>query len=261
MLKAGRLERLGRIQIVDLEIAATFYGEAFLPHPFRWAKQGQFSTLNEHRDYARSVPDRLSHGDLGLLQTWFDTYRRSDIRVECNVNAIDPEGSGAQVLAHRLGDSGYLATQVPGENEIDIFGVSPYELADAVVSRIKLTRPGRHAEISVPGMVERLPEEAPDRSHSIRENLELEPVRIVSVSVDEIAAFSLIQSNWRPARFWGFDPEKSLVAWGTRKGDGDYISVPSLSGEAKPMARSDLIGRINRLIAEDIVALREARGQ
>ncbi|TDZ98789.1 hypothetical protein [Mycobacteroides salmoniphilum] len=256
------LKPLGQIQIVDLEIAATFYGEEFLPHPFRWAKPGKFSTLNEYRDYARSVPDRLSHGDLRLLQTWFDTYRRSDIRVECNVDAFAAEGSGAQVLAHRLGTSGYLATQVPGENEIDIFAVSPYELADAVVSRIALTKPGRHPEISVPGMLERIPEETSDSAaHSIRENLQLDAVPIVSVSVHEIAVFSLIQSNWRPARFWGFDGEKSLVAWGTRKGDGDYISAPSLSGEAKPMAESDLIGRINRLIADDIVALREARGQ
>lgn len=260
-MKAGRLERLGQIQIVDLEIAATFYGEESLPHPFTWVKPGQFSTLNEYRDYARSVPDRLVHGDLSLLQTWFDTYRRSDIRVECYVNAIDPEGLGAQILAQRLGDSGYLATQIPGENEIDIFAVSPYELADAIVSRIELTKPGCHPEISVAGMAELFPEEPPNRPHSIRENLELDAVPVVSVSVDEIAVFSLIQSNWRPARFWGFDREKSLVAWGTRKGDGDYISVPSLSGEAKPMDRSDLIGRINRLIAEDIVAVREARGQ
>ena len=54
------------------------------------------------------------------------------------------------------------------------------------------------------------------------------------------------------------DPGKNAAVWVRIKDDGDYLYQPDFS-QAKPMSRPMLAERIDRLISEDVKALRQFR--
>ena len=86
-------------------------------------RPSRFSTRNEFVDYARSVPDRLNHGDLRTFRRCAAAYAHADIRVECHVQYIPADTPSIRVVAHRVGDLGFLAKQRPDEDVIDVYEV------------------------------------------------------------------------------------------------------------------------------------------
>jgi hypothetical protein len=78
------------------------------------------------------------------------------------------------------------------------------------------------------------------------------------VADDQVAAVATIQTRWQPPRSWGVDWTKNFVAWIRVEADGDYIYTSDFS-HAVPLTERHLRGLIDRLIAEDVSALRRQR--
>lgn len=253
------LKRVGRIGLNDLAAISEFSGRDFLPYPFVFRRPVE----GDSYDNAVTAPDRFKHGDLQLFKPWFTTYMSADIRVECEVRHLGGVDTPKQrIMAHRSGQSGFIATQ-SGDDPVEVFALSPFELGPAVAGTAALTKPGKNPRIVIP---EYVPPAAP-RTRGDTEVGALAPLNRTGVfsydytKVPETAVtmYATAQSHWQPARNWGLDRYKRAIAWVGIKGDGDYIYTPDNS-HATPLNARILSERINQLIAEDVLALRAFRG-
>lgn len=251
--------KIGSIGLLDLDIINSFYGRDFLPFPFMLTQPTRFSWHDEYIDYARTVPDRFHHGDLRIFQECAGSYANADIRVECHVQYISADTPSIRVVAFRLDQLGFLAKQRPDEDIIDIDELSPYLLGPAVADSVALDNPGRRSGIVIPEYAPAPGSATTSDDISIRHTIEPEP-SATKVAHAEVTAFGTVQSHWRPTRNWGVDPSKSLAAWVRIKDDGDYLYKPDFS-EATPMTRPALAEQIDRLISEDVKALRQFRNE
>ena len=144
--------------------------------------------------------------------------------------------------------------------------MSAFDLGAAVAGAVGLTEPGSHHRIIVPGYVGYFTdpiavEDSDDYSvSSVRVAADQPPAPTHSVVADdEVTAIATIQSRWQPARRWGVDWTKNLIACVRADADGDYIYAPDFS-HAVPVTEQSLGERIDRLIAVDITALRHQHG-
>ncbi|MFA4080856.1 ESX secretion-associated protein EspG [Mycobacteroides salmoniphilum] len=247
------MKRIAQVELVGLDAISEARGREFMPHPFAHTKSSPFSGMDEYTRYANDLLDRVDHGDLSELGKWFSSYVTADLRVECSVSTRDePQG---RIVAHRSGDSGYLAIQQPDDDVIDVYTLSPFELGAAIAGSVTSPNPGKHSRIVIPELT---------RSASPRES---ESISVTStrvqlaqaaegtvVSRSQIAMFARAQSRRQPAREWGFDRQKKAVVWVRINDDGDYIYAPGFT-YLTPMSMRDLSQRIDRLIAEDIASI------
>ncbi|WP_157895791.1 hypothetical protein [Mycobacteroides chelonae] len=247
------LKRIAQVELVGLHAISEARGREFMPHPFAHTKSSPFSGIDEYTRYTHSLLDRVDHGDLGELGKWFSSYLAADLRVECSVSTRgEPQG---RIVAHRAGDSGYLAIQQPDEDIVEIFALSPFELGAAIAGSINFSHPGKHARIAIPEL-------ARPASHQESESVSVASTRVqlthapggTVVSRSQIAMFGRAQSRRQPAREWGFDRQKKAIVWVRINDDGDYIYAPGFA-YLTPLTARDLSQRVDRLIAEDIAAI------
>ena len=256
-MSTADLRKIGSIDLLDLDIISRFDGRDFLPYPFMFTQPSRFAWHNEYVEYARSVPDRFHNGDLHTFQECARSYANADIRVECHVQCIAADTPSVRVVAARCDQAGFLAKQRPDEDVIDIYELSPYLLGPAVAESVALKKPGRRSAIVVPEYAPVTTNAGASEDFTSRHTIEGAP-SATQVPGTEVAAFGTVQSHWRPTRHWGIDPGKNAAVWVRIKDDGEYLYEPDF-GEAKPMRRPMLAERIDRLISEDVKALREFR--
>lgn len=255
ILKAD-LRPIGNIDVVDLDIISRAYGRDFLPYPFMLTRPPTFGSHDEYVSYATSVPDRFNHGDLRNFRRWGASYVRAEIRVECHVQYIPADTPSVRILAHRLGELGYLAKQRPDEDVVDVYEVSPYDLGRAVADAVDLVGPGQLSEIIVPEMIPVSDGAGTGEDLIVRDAVDI-PVA-AEIGRADITAFGSVQSHWHPTRSWGLDRGKNAAVWVRVKDDGEYLYLADFS-MAKPLKRPALAERIDMLIAEDVAVLREFR--
>ncbi|OBA78579.1 hypothetical protein A9W99_23170 [Mycobacterium sp. 1164966.3] len=251
------LSRVGNIELLDLKIISEYYGRAFMPYPFMQMRTDPFANYDEYDAYARSVPDRYNHGDLRVFKKWFSSYLDADLRVECSMQYADSNSAGLRMVAHRLDQSGFLAIQKP-DDVVEVLTLSPYDLGAAIAGTVELSGPGKHPAIVIPEYRQRHSAQPTDELVSVRKS----PAAPAEVSVRsaDVTVLARVQSDWQPARDWGFNRSKNAVVWVRLNDDGEYLYVPDFSC-AKPMAARELSDRIDQLIAEDVQVLRELRGR
>ena len=253
------LDQIGSIELTDLDIISRSAGRDFLPYPFMLTRPSRFSSENEYLEYATSVPDRFNYGDLRTFRRWAVSYVYSEIRVECHVQYIPADTPSVRMVANRVGELGYLARQreVPDEDIVDVYEVSPYDLGRVIAESAGLTRPGSQPAIVIPEYV--APADNSDAAEDFRV-LDTIDTTIAHVRRADVTAFATVQSHWRPTRRWGLDPGKKAVVWVRIRDDGEYIYSPDFR-RARPLTETILAERIDKLIAGDVAALRNFRDE
>ncbi len=251
------LRTVGSISLLDLDIISQFYGRDFLPFPFMFTQPSRFSRRDEYAAYAREVPERFNNGDLAIFQQCAGAYTGGDIRVECHVQHIPADTPSIRVVAVRIDQTGFLAKQRPDEDVIDIYELSPYLLGQAVADSVVLEKPGRRPVIIVPEYAAAPKGAGTSEDLTIHRPIDGAP-DVIEVPRADMTALGRIQTHWRPTRRWGIDPGKKFAVWIRVKNDGEYLYKPDLT-EATPMTRPILADRIDRLISEDVKALRQFR--
>jgi hypothetical protein len=266
-MSTAELREIGSISLLDLDIISKSYGRDSLPFPFMFTQQTGFPSRDEYVEYARSVPDRFNNGDLARFQECAGVYANADIRVECHVQYVPADTPSVRIVAYRLDQFGFLAKQRPDDDVLDFYALSPYLLGSAVADSVALKKPGRQSAIVIPGY--------PRARNNARINIgagvnigasdgvaiqhTIEPAPdAAEVALGEVTAFGRVQTHWRPTRNWGIDPGKSHAVWVRIKDDGEYLYKPDFSA-ATPVTTPRLAERIDRLISEDIKALRQFR--
>lgn len=250
------MEEVGSLDLVDLDALNKLHGGGFLPFPLRFTRPGRFASANEAEAHAASVSDRFRHGDLRTFTQCVTAYSTADIRVECHVQHIPADIPCGRVLAYRAEQLGFLVTQQPEQDVVDVYTVSPYDLGAAIAEAVPLAEPGGHHAIVVPEYAPRT-EDVFDSDEFVIGDRRATSTEVL-VPAAEVVVYSMIQSHWQPAKKWGRDPSKPALIWVGVDGDGDYVYADDQS-HATPMTRRLLRERIDALIADDIEALREYR--
>ncbi|QCH25763.1 ESX secretion-associated protein EspG [Mycobacteroides salmoniphilum] len=250
------LNRVGSIETFGVEALSEFHGRDFLPHPFAHTRPSPFADYDAYRGYAAAMLDRINHSEYNGIQQWFATYVNADLRVECTIDRRD--APRVRLVAHRSGPLGYLATQKPDDDVIEVYSVSPLELGAALAGWSALTRPGSHSKLNIPEYAPDPPRLADSDGDTvgIRHKVETSDVKVAPRS--HAVVLGRVQSHWRPAREWGFDRHTRGVVWVRIEGDGEYIYTPDYS-HLTPLTTRNLATRIDELIAADVQAVRESR--
>ncbi|WP_264990705.1 ESX secretion-associated protein EspG [Mycobacterium kiyosense] len=239
--------------MLDLGMISNYLGREFLPFPFVPTLPNRFADFGAYNAHARTLPDRVNHGDLKVFKTWFATYAEADVRVECRVQYFPVHLPSTRLLAHRCGDRGFLASQ-HSDDVVELFALSPYDLGPAIAGMVELTRPGPRPRVVIP---EYVPQSLRDSKEvAAQPNWGSGPV--IDVPSAEVTAYATVQSHRLPARAWGLDQDTDAVVWVRIKDDGEYIYNPDYRW-AQPMTRRYLSERIDNLIAADIAAVRRQR--
>jgi len=267
-LRQPHLSRIGAVDLADLAAICLSQGRDGLPFPL-------FATpLRTTEAAGFSAPDGIATGDMGAIWKWADAWTRADIWLECRVGHTDRTIADTRIVACRTGELGYLGIQRPEEPIVDAYTLSAYELGSAVAHSVGLTKPGKRSQITVPGYDGRIPgssrplpgsADAHDEDDAHYSKSVLSSGRVARRSstaaiVDaDVTATGVVQSRCKPARSWGIDWTAALVTWVQIADDGDYLYTREQT-HATPAGPDDLSARIDRLIAADIAALRNARG-
>lgn len=248
--------QVGTLDLLDVNAISEFHGRDFLPYPFMFTQGPRFATRDEAAAYVGAVPDRLLHGDLNRFLECLIAYDAADIRVECRVQYIPADTPSLRLIGYRAGHLGFLASQRPDADLIDVYTVSPYDLGQAIADAVSLSQPGMHSAIVIPEYVPRGKVEY-DRGDFMVHDRPASELG-VTVPASEVTAYATVQSHWRPTRRWGLDRGKRALVWVRVNDDGEYMYVSDQS-HARPMTRPALREEIDRLIADDVAILREFR--
>lgn len=252
------LSRVGRIDLTDLHAISLYHGREFMPYPFVVRDPERCNIYARTTGSTDSAPDRFNHGDLRLFRQWFTTFLSADIRVECNVQYPGMDTPSQRMLAHRLGGLGFLAIQT-ADHEVDVFTLPPHQLGSAVAGSTALTTAGKHAQIIVPEYVSRPSPAAVTNGAATTLSIPIiTSPTMTKIPESQVTVYATVQSHWRPAREWGFDRTKDAAVWVRIKDDGDYLYARDYS-HAKPMTARNLRDAVDRLISDDILALKRFR--
>jgi hypothetical protein len=250
------MDPVGEISVDDLAALGRLQGQEGVPYPFGYTPHKQ-----------RREP-RSSVADLSVFREWTDAYVAAEIWVACRVHHSDADIPGRRILAYRAGETGYLACQRSNDDTIEVSRLPALDLGTAIASAVGLAAPGKQPRIVIPGYIGYFAG-ATASHYDDGDDDEAFAVRVVAhrssrpadavVADDKVTAVATIQSRWQPPRKWGVDWAKSFIAWIHVDADGDYIYTPEFS-HAIPLTEQVLRERIDRLIAEDVSALRRRRG-
>ena len=258
------MHRVGEVSLGDLEVIGRLQGQEGLPYPF-----GYTHPYEERDARTACAAERLDDGDLSAFREWTGAYVTADIWVTCRVHHGCVDIPDRRILAYRAGDAGYLASQRSHDDVIEVFTLAAGDLGAGIARSIGLTQPGGQPRIVVPGYVGYFADTATDTDYADSDDDEVFSVRAAvhrpsrsadpMVADDDVAALAIIQSRWQPARSWGVDWAKPVVACVRIVDDGDYVYTPDFS-HAVPVAEPALIEAIDRLIVEDVAVVRHQRG-
>lgn len=254
------LEDLGCITLADLAGICKLMGLEYLPYPFftrAWLPQ-----TPEHAD---SIVPRFAHGDLSVFRHWIHSYANADIWLECQVHYVAADVAATRIMACRANQFGYVASQRPDDDVVDVFAVSPLEIGPAVIAAAGPVTPGAHDRIVAPPCfvdLRRDDNRATDEGDGGYE-FSLVPVApqrraATVVSRSDVEMMAVVQSHCTPARAWGLTRDNRAVCWVGVTGDGHYAYTDDFT-HATPATEQVLSGRVNRLLAEDVRTLRQRR--
>jgi hypothetical protein len=255
---ATRLRRVGVLDLRDLDVIAASCGYETLPYPFMFTRRSRWATEDEAAAHASDVRARFRDGDLTRFAEAASAFTAAEIRVECHVQYLPATTPSVRVLGFRSGQLGFVARQRVDEDgeTVAVDALSPYDLGTAIRDAVPLTRPGRHRMIVVP---EYAPTPRDDDEDLVVQMDTGVGRRDVVVPSRLIRAYGVVQSHWTPARTWGPDRLRPKLTWLGVQDDGDYLLDPTRA-YATPLTPSMLREAIDRLIADDVAALRARRG-
>ncbi|KAA0096632.1 hypothetical protein CIW49_18305 [Mycolicibacterium sp. P1-18] len=247
---------VGALDLFDLQLLNERWGRDSLPYPFMLTRPARFEFLDEVAGYAAQLPDRLRSGDLTNFARCLNALRHADVTVTGHVQYVPADTPSIRVLAFRTGQSGYLLEQRADADVVDVYTVSPFELAAAVATAMRLESPGCHPLVVNAEHTPSRPAVVDDDDVVVRHGMTAE--RGVKTSISQLSAYAQVQSNWRPGREWGIDSRKDSLVWVRIKDDGDYLGAPDRSSGI-PLTANLLRERIDGLIAADVEWLRQSR--
>lgn len=189
-------------------------------------------------------------------------YVDADIWVECRVHYRPEERADTRIMAYRVGESGFIATQRSEADVVDVYELSAYGLGAAIADLVELSHPGSRNRIVIPTYVDYFARTAPDPEDGYATTSVQVPVAgsaVQRVPSAEVAALAIVQSHSRPARAWGVDWDNKFLVWLRIRDDGDYIYDEDFR-HAVPLSQTQLRNRIDGLIAEDVALVRRRRG-
>jgi hypothetical protein len=202
---------VGVIDLGDLSAISRLNGRDGLPYPFAHAHPHKQS-----EKLSAAGVDRLDREDLSEFRGWMDAYIAVDIWVACRVHHRNSDTPGRRILAYYAGQTGYIAAQRINEDVVEVSELSAVDLGAVIAGSVGLIRPGRmQPGIVIPGYVGYFAHEATpddDEVYAVcvgdRSSQHEHPV----LTDEDVAAIALIQSRWQPARKWGVDRTKTVVA-------------------------------------------------
>jgi hypothetical protein len=262
------LKRVGSVELTDWIGMCAGQGDG-IPYPLWRTRRDPYWGVVE-----QGLPPFAErfHGELGPLQEWAETYARADIWVECRVRAFASDLNDIRLVAHRMGEAGFVATQRPIGDVVDVYRLSTLDIGAAVADRADLVRPGTRPSIAIAGFLDNFigtgigPDslsvddsgEEDDYGFSVRH---IEPTRSdsVRISCDDVLLLATVQSHCDPLQIRGVDWGRDVAAWVRVKGDGDYIYAAGRD-RLVPVNSQTLRGKVDELIAADVRTLRKRRG-
>lgn len=250
---------VGTIDLADLDALCELRGAEFLPYPL--VRQHDAAGLD-----VSSVAARFDDGDLRAFRDWIETHGNADVWVECRVLYRDDDIPDARLSACRSGGSAFLAAQRPGQNLVDVYELSPPDLAAAIADGIRPSGPGSYPQIVIPKYINYFRESAADFAdfddfdgeddYEVTIRADRPAVeRAATVRDADVVALATIQSHCEPARAWGVDWAKDFLVWVQLDGDGDYIYAAEFQ-HAVPATHETLRNRIDGLIEADLAESR-----
>lgn len=257
-LTTATTKQAGTITLVDLAALSEYYGHDTSPYPLPRGDHSIFANYHEYQTYARSVPDRLLHGDLAPLREWADvTLGNADITVACR---IDNAATSLDIIATRAGHAGYLAYRKTSEPNLHVVKLDPLRLGEAVTRLAKLNRPGTRFRVAMTARAAnpQEPERETDVATEIRDQVAPAAQALPLIRAEGVTGSGALQTSWKPRTEWSFDFDKPIIRWYYTDG-GDYL-VTDDKDIATPVNHAQLCDRINRSIAQDIAVIKRNRG-
>lgn len=249
---------IGSISVADL--AALCVSEGFeLPYPFAHTRQS--SMMDPESLLATAFLDGSETGVFRAFGPWMSAYVHADIWVECRTHYAPEQRPDARIMACRVGESGFVASQRPDEDVVDVYELSAYGLGAAIAELVELSDPGSRERIVIPRYVDYFARTDPDLedSYTMSVRVPVAGLAVHRVSGADMVALATVQSHSRPARAWGVDWDSKFLVWVRISDDGDYIYDEDFS-LAVPLTQAKLSERIDQLIAEDVALVRRRRG-
>lgn len=262
------LRHVGGLDVYDIVGICEPNGFGGLPFPF-WQHENRWplKTLVQVSETVSSLED----GSLRSLAPWVETYRQADIWVACRVEPCARGAVDKRLVAHRKGDTGFVASQRAGTDGVEVFELDARTLGSAIAESVGLERPGSRPSIQIPGYLDNFIDELASRDSSETDDDEFDNFGFTTQVVqshgrgtritdyDQVIAMGTFQSRCDPATSWGIDWAKTVVVWVRIKGDGDYVFSADLK-TATPVTVQRLAERFDQAIAEDVAAVRIRRG-
>jgi len=248
--------RLGTLTVLDLHIFCQEYGRGFLPYPFRFTKPTPYQYEEELNGYRADLLERFTAGEFDHLRRWLDVaLREAEIRVDSMfMNASEVT---AALSATRWQEVGFIANQ-DADDVISVSQVSAYDLGPEIGKRAELSgKPGTYPKATIPSLNIHTRSSQPSSTEPIIADdvtvLDSVPV----IPFKELVAGGEIHTDYRPPKQWAPDRTKEFIGW-INTADGDYV-VQAPYEYATPVTRTQLIDKIDRLIAGDAAEIRELR--
>ncbi|MGO4615052.1 ESX secretion-associated protein EspG [Nocardia sp. 2YAB30] len=240
-------------ELTDLEFAAAWAatGEEQLPQPLLYTSRTELLEDSERELRQAATQARTNHG--AALDPVLAALGRPDIRVVVHGRSpADPENPKGQIRLHacRLGSTGYLVTQLPGETiwhsgGYTITELDALELAKTVVDALPMVGPGRHRDIV-------LPEGDVDHGDIIRARAR----RFLALPAVTTGTITVIQGH---SAFGPRGISSRTVRWCDLLDDGRYV----ITGRPPAATGADvrrMTAAINNAIAHVVTAIQEERG-
>ncbi|OBJ63130.1 ESX secretion-associated protein EspG [Mycobacterium asiaticum] len=250
---------VGTIDLADLDALCQLRGAEFLPYPL--LREG---VPVETGAGAPSVAARFDGGELQVFRDWIETHEHADVWVECRVLYRDDDTPDTRLSACRSAGLGFLAAQRPGQDLVDVFELSPPDIAAAIAQGVRPSGPGSHPQVVIPKYVNYFRGSAAesagfddfDDDYEVTIRADRPGVEQATVVRDaDVLALATIQSHCEPARAWGVDWAKDFLVWVQLDADGDYIYDAEFQ-HAVPATYETLRSRIDRLVEVDLAESR-----
>lgn len=259
-----KMRRIGDIDPLDLRILFESYGLEFLPYPIAQYGTRSFGSADKYDAHAATVRLRFEDGDLAIFRSPLAiVLSEPDIRVEYYAHNLVADEHVHRVAFFRKGQQACLLRQLGTDDQVEIGTLSAFDIGSAITVMAPPLNPGTLSTVTIEGYTDS-GDDSPEDSCGEDGSEPTVWQRVSSgralphIAADEIEAFASVQSDWRPARNWGRDPDKELIRWVYTK-QGTYL-VARDGKTAAPATSAALLTRIDKSIAADAASLRKTRG-
>lgn len=257
-----KMRRIGDVDPLDLRILFESYGLEFLPYPIAQYGTRTFGSAEKYDAHAATVRPRFESGDLASFRAPLAIIlSEPDIRVEYYAHNLAADEHIHRVAFFRKGQQACLLRQLGTDDRVEIGTLSAFDIGSAIAVMAPAVKPATLPAVTIDGYTdsEDDSEEGNEEGSETTVTQRVSPGRsLPHITADDIQAFASVQSDWRPARHWGRDPDKELIRWVYTK-QGTYL-VARDGKTAAPMTAATLLTRIDKSIAADAASLRKSRG-